>query len=202
MKSKIAVILCLTQLCLSIAGPKAEAAQRAYKVKKTKKSNILNKKVVTALGLAAVGSAVALYAKHNNHLARENSSSTTTTTTTGEKLWKVVYKGWGSNGICFVGPDPNPACTVTPTFFMTRVNLEPWKTALDVQSSDAITRLIGEFYNNSVALKTIQGSRTGDVYSSLNLKTNLSLDAANQLVTDLKASYRGADLLDLSVAPM
>ena len=125
MKSKLALMLCLTQLCIFSKQYPLEAA---YKVSKAN-ATILNKKVVATLGLATLGSAIALYAKHNHHV--ESYSSTT------QQLCKVTSQDRRS--------EVKLAVNDTISAFMKSV--DHVEHTVDLNPSDVIPKLMEESTN-------------------------------------------------------
>ena len=147
MKSKIAFMLCITQLCMLHS---VEAAQRRVKTKVAQKSTIF-KKIGSAVVIAAVGSAIALMQKQNT---QETIPAKIISTAPSPTKFQLIYLGWtGRNGLNY---DDNVICTLinplscdglTNDTFVQTIDLAPWMDVLNMNAADA-KNFIGSVYQN------------------------------------------------------
>ena len=139
MKSKIALILCITQLFTCIGGYRVDASS---KTKHSKKSS-LSKKLSVAFTILATGTLIALHAKHRYRLAQDNAINHA-----NQQLWNVLYAGWRAKPDAYVlcqNHSPALCFGMTNDLFVQQINLNTWMEILQMNAVDA-TAFIGKIY--------------------------------------------------------
>ena len=148
MKSKIALVLCITQLCMLHS---VEATtQKRVKTKVAQKSTLF-KKIGSAVVIGAVGSAIALMHKQNT---QETIPTTNIYMPPSPTKFQLIYLGW--TGINGPNPSDNRICTLidssscsglTNDTFVQNIDLAPWMDVLKMNAVDA-KNFIGSVYRN------------------------------------------------------
>ena len=190
MKSKIAMLVCLTQLCMLGHYP-LNAATKSFQTKKSRKSKQLLKKASTSLGIIALGTFIALYAKHKNNLAREDRLQNDASFT---PRFKITYSGWqmhNSAGAC-TPMTVNYCNGIDESTFLQGVDLNAWRQVLGLQPSDDPSILIRNAYRNTFIIP-YNPNNVGLEF--MYLKKNLSFDQTLMDIELLNKSSNQAQFL-------
>ena len=182
MKSKIALVLCITQLCMLHS---VEAAtQKRVKTKVAKKSTLF-KKIGSAVVIGAIGSAIAVINQRaeKEEIQRKISNYSNSLS---KSNWSVSTGVNGYSGSCAKGDiNTEYACLgMDPDTLMKTIYLDRWRKVLDLQPSEDPSPVLLDYYKNS---QPIIGLRT-PFQTHIILKNNISEQEAKQIGEELSTS--------------
>ena len=183
MKSKIALVLCITQLCMLHS---VEAAtQRRVKTKVAQKSTLF-KKIGSAVVIAAVGSAIAIIHKRAEQEEIQHKESTVASSQGKYRL--SLYKFYPDNTNCYLGADLY-FCGTDTNALMQKVDLDPWRQALGLHPSEDPSPVLLDKYRNRVATDNLSLF----IFRDITIKENLSQAEATQLQSVLNQTCQYFD---------